>query len=105
MRVSGQHDVVANVVLLEVVEGTVTVGLWELVIRRLFISAEAAYLVSIPSIVVKRVNVSVSDGLVDAGEDWLSLERFKSTQMEGPGPSSRLTGLRTDEAPCGSTLL
>ena len=52
MRVTRQDNIVANVVGLKVVEGTI-----------------AVCLVTIPSIVVKRVDVTVSERLVDTRED------------------------------------
>jgi len=69
VRVTRQDNVVANVVLLKVVERTVTVRLGKLVTREIFISVKVAYLVSIPCIVVERVDVAVSNRLVDTGED------------------------------------
>lgn len=54
VAVTGDDDVVANVVLGQVVEGTVTVGL-----------------VSIPCVVIERVSVAVANGFVDFGENSL----------------------------------
>lgn len=52
MRVTGDDDVVADVVRVEGVECAVAVGL-----------------VAVPGVVVERVNVAVCERFVDAGED------------------------------------
>ena len=54
MRVAGDDDVVADVVLGEVAERAVAVGL-----------------VAVPSVVVEWVDIAVCERLVDAGEDGL----------------------------------
>lgn len=63
--VTGHDNVVANAVVVEVSKSAVAVGL-----------------VAVPGIVVKRVGVTISSRLVDAGED----------------------GLRTDQTPSGTTI-
>lgn len=65
MRVTRQDNVVANVVGLEVVESTVAVSL-----------------VSIPSIVVKRVDIAVCKRFVDTGEDYNMLEECKTSPLD-----------------------
>lgn len=55
MAVTADHDVVLDVVVVQSLEGAVTVGL-----------------VAIPGVVVQGVNVAVSDRLVEAGEDGLA---------------------------------
>jgi hypothetical protein len=68
VTVTGDDDVVADVVLLEMVQCAVAVGL-----------------VAVPGVVVEGVDVAVGDGLVDTGEDGLGADDSPAGAAVGGG--------------------
>ena len=57
MAVTANHNVIFDVVFVQSLEGAVTVGL-----------------VAIPGVVVQGIDVTISDRLVEAGEDGLAAD-------------------------------
>ena len=65
-------------------------------------SSIAICLISIPSIVVKRVNVAISNGFIDAGENWIlsttMIQSVLGIQLPVCEPITRHAAARSLEA-------